>query len=227
MTTEEIVAQCATFFIAGFDTTSATLSLSAYQLAKHPEIQERLYQSVTASLAKFQAESPELKDDFYSLVTYDRLQSKEFELLEGVINEALRLDSPVIFLERKATADAELANEDRSRVINVKAGDIIHIPTYSLHRDPQQWKNPEEFNPERFIGDNATFHKYAYLPFGLGPRKCVAQQMAIIEAKLALLHIVRDFRFEVCPQTQAQLEHVNQFDFNALKEVHLRVVRRS
>src|SRR5699024_7009125 len=102
-----------------------------------------------------------------------------------------------------ASKDIVLQNEDGSVRINLKKGDVVHIPIYSMHRDVEQWPEPEEFKPERFIGES-TFHKYSYLPFGAGPRNCVARSLALLEAKLALLHTVRRYKFSRGEKTKVR-----------------------
>ena len=197
MTTQEMVAQCVLFFLAGYDTTATTITLATYLLALHPEEQDKLYQEIVTISDKLMSENP--GKDLIDLITLDSLN--RFEYLNGVICETLRLYAPATATERSSSRDVVLENSDKSIRINVKKGDIIHIPIYSMHRDPEQFPDPETFRPERFISD-PSFHKYSYLPFGSGPRNCVAKSLALLEAKLALLHSVRNYRFSRCPQTK-------------------------
>ncbi|KAH9389443.1 hypothetical protein TYRP_023317 [Tyrophagus putrescentiae] len=100
------------------------------------------------------------------------------------------------------------------------AGEVVHIPVWSLHRDPAYWgEDAGEFKPERFLeNSSAALKNAAYLPFGAGSRMCIAQRMATVELRLALLHLVRHFRFEVCPEkTEREVTFVNQFDINSPK----------
>ena len=111
----------------------------------------------------------------------------------------------------------------------MKAGEIVHIPIWTLHRDPAYWgEDADDFNPQRFMENSGSNLKNpAYMPFGAGGRMCIAQRLASIELRLALLHLVRHFRFEVCPEkTEAEVEFVNQFDVNSPKAVHLKIVKR-
>ncbi len=85
-----------------------------------------------------------------------------------MVSETLRYFPPAS-LERTASRDIVLQNEDGSASLDLKKGDIVHMPVYAIHRD-ENWPDPEVFDPSRFIGP-PQYHKYSYLPFGQGPRK--------------------------------------------------------
>lgn len=227
MTPDEVVSQCVVFFLAGFETTATLLSVTAFHLAQNPAIQERLYEETVAVIEKLKAESPD-EPDIYKLITYEAIQTR-FEYLNAVINETLRIDSPGIFLERTASKDIELTNGDGSVSVSLKEGDIVHVPVWTMHRDEKYFPEPERFKPERFLSSSLsepTFNKNAYNPFGTGPRACVARLMALMEARMAMLHLVRCYRFELCPQTQIPLDFTVQFDLITPKEVNLKIVKR-
>lgn len=117
--------------------------------------------------------------------------------MDAFLSETLRLYSPALQIERTCSEDVVLGNEE----IKVSKGDIISIPVYAMHHDPTQFEEPDRFKPDRFLSDNSTHHPYAYLPFGAGPRNCVAKRLALMEAKLALLQLVHNFRFSLCDKT--------------------------
>jgi cytochrome P450 len=119
------------------------------------------------------------------------------EYLDAVISETLRIFPPATALERSASEDIVLGSEQ----IKVNKGDIIHVPVYALHRDPENFPEPESFKPERFLAENRSHHPYSYLPFGAGPRNCVARRLALMEAKLALLYSVYNFKFSATQKT--------------------------
>ena len=85
--------------------------------------------------------------------------------------------------------------------LDVKKGDIIRVPVYALHHDPNNFPDPENYIPERFLG-TPTFHKYAYIPFGSGPRNCIAKSLALLETRMAVLHLIRKFRFSPSKETK-------------------------
>lgn len=234
-----MVAQCVIFLLAGFDTTSGTLTMCAFFLARHPHLQELLFSEVVSVIEKLKQEKSEdeggrEESDTFKLISFEAVQSR-FPFLNAVIAECLRLHPPAIFTERTTSEDVLLESEnsnssdERLSRLSLKAGEVVHIPIWTLHRDRKYWgEDAGVFNPQRFIEDGgANLRNSAYMPFGAGGRMCIAQRMASIELRLALLHLVRHFRFEVCPErTEAEVEFVNQFDVNSPKEVHLKIVSR-
>jgi len=198
--------------------------LASYLLALNPECQEKLHQEIEEVIEKLSSEPGNEAKDPVELVTYENLS--RFEYLNGVISETLRLYAPAQMTERTAAKHMVLETEDGSVRINLKKGDVMHIPIYSMHRDPEQFPEPEEFRPERFIGE-PTFHKYSYLPFGQGPRNCVAKSLALLEAKLALLHTVRKFKFSRGQKTKVPFEMYYQNNFVSPRDIVLKVDKRS
>ena len=124
MTSEEITSMCVLFFLAGYDTTATALTMTAYNLALHPEIQEKLYQKNNRILEQLRDQSPNEQDPL-KLVTFESLGS--FEYLTACLNETLRLNPPGLFTERAAVADVVLSSENGLHSIHVKKGDILFI----------------------------------------------------------------------------------------------------
>ena len=148
----EILAQCFLFFIAGYETTATTLSFCSYELALHPEIQERLYSETSSAF------------DANGDINYDILSKLPF--LDSVISETLRLYPPVLRLGREAMEDIQLENTD----ITIAKGVIAEIPVYAIHHSEEYYENASEFNPDRFMPENrANIKPNTYLPFGSGP----------------------------------------------------------
>jgi cytochrome P450 family 3 subfamily A len=125
--------------------------------------------------------------------------------------ESLRLYPPATSLERVASEDYVLGNTG----IKIKKGQLIHFPTYAIHRDPENFPEPNSFKPERFLPENRTHHPYAHLPFGAGPRNCVGMRLALLEVKLALIHSVYKFKFSTTTNTSVYLYLVNFNAFNS------------
>lgn len=144
-----------------------SITLAAHNLAMNPEIQEKLYHDNQSVIEKMTAETGNPNADPVDLITIDSLH--RFEYLNAVINESLRLFPPGVFIERHVGKDMNLATKDGRISFSVKKGDVMHFPVYSLHRLADQFPDPEIFKPERFL-ENPTYHKYAYIPFGSGPR---------------------------------------------------------
>ncbi|GBM26737.1 Cytochrome P450 3A13 [Araneus ventricosus] len=208
---DELVSQCAVFFLAGYETTASALSFATYLLALNQEIQEKLRAEVDAEM--------ERNDDH---LTYDALKSMTY--LDQVISETLRLYPPAFRLERQAEDDYRLGNTG----INIPKGMVITIPVFAMHRDPKFWPNPERFDPERFTPEEEKkIPKYCYLPFGAGPRKCLGQLFAKTEVKFCLAHVVRYFKINTCPETNIPLEFdLSQHGLLQPKDIKVSLVPR-
>jgi cytochrome P450 family 3 subfamily A len=196
----EMMAQALIFLLAGFDTTATILACSVYHLAKNPDVQEKL----TAEVASI------------SNINHDTVM--ELRYLEAVLKECFRLSPPAIRVERQCVAKTQVGK------VTVEPGTIVSIPVFAVHRDPQQFKDPETFNPDRFLdgGEDVDHHPYAFLPFGGGPRMCIAQRFALMEAKMALALVLKKFHFEATPDTKLAYAPAS-FDVLAPKEILVRV----
>lgn len=207
--------------MAGYESISATISGACFYLAKYPELQKKLYQEIVTKIEELQTESTET--NLIKLITFDSMA--RFEYLNAVINETLRLMTPATNVERTAKQDVKLESIDGKYKIQIKKDDTIHIPLYALHRDPLHFPEPELFKPERFIG-TPTFHNYAYLPFGSGPRNCVAKSLGLLETKLVLLHLIRCFEMKLGAKCKGSLDFYVQNATLSPKEVWLKVEAR-
>jgi cytochrome P450 len=166
-----------TILLAGHETTASTLSWTWYLLTRHPEAAA----AVHAEAAGVLGDRPPGFDDLTRL-PYTTM----------VIQEAMRLYPPVWGLPRKALAADEIDG------YRVPAGADVMICPYTLHRHPEFWAEPDEFVPERFApGGPPLAHRYAYIPFGAGPRVCVGSHLGMMEAVLVAAMVARKFRFEL------------------------------
>lgn len=201
ITNNEIIAQSVLFFLVGYDTTATTISVCSYLLALNPDKQEKLHEEIVNMLETLKQESQNGETDPFKLVTYDSLS--RFEYLNAVVNETLRLSPAATATERIARKDITLETADGKIKIDVKKGDIVRVPIYSMHHDSKNFADPDEFKPERFM--NPNFHKHAFIPFGSGPRNCLARNLALLESKLAILHTIRCFKLSTCSKTRVSL----------------------
>ncbi|CAG2102112.1 unnamed protein product [Medioppia subpectinata] len=193
LTTDEIVAQCDIFFMAGYETTASTLSYCTYELALNPDIQDRL-------VAETRAAFNETTGD----IDYDTLC--RLPLLDAVISETLRKYPPVIEISREASKDVVLSAGSGGPTVMIEKGMMAHIPVYAIHHSPDNYPDPEAFKPDRFLPHNRSQIKpYTYLPFGSGPRNCVAMRFALLESKLALVKMIQQFRFYRVPNTEVPI----------------------
>nr|XP_040133681.1 cytochrome P450 3A4-like [Ictidomys tridecemlineatus] len=178
----EIAAQSIIFILAGYDTTSTSLSFIMYLLATHPDVQKKLQQEIDETLPN---KAP---------VTYDVLF--EMKYLDMVVNETLRLYPVVERIVRICKKDVELNG------VLIPKGTIVAIPTYSLHQNSTYWSEPEKFYPERFSKKNKdSINLYLHMPFGNGPRNCIGMRFALMSMKLALIRLLKNFSFHPCKET--------------------------
>ena len=103
----------------------------------------------------------------------------------------------------------------------------VAIPTYVLHRDPEVWENPEEFNPDNFSPEaKQNRSPYSYLPFGAGPRQCMGMRLALLEIKQGLFKILQRFKFERAPETVTALEHNAVLILSPKKTIYVKIKAR-
>ncbi|KAJ1274551.1 hypothetical protein BS78_05G070500 [Paspalum vaginatum] len=191
MTMDEIIDECKTFFFAGHETTAHLLTWSMFLLGTHPEWQRRLRDEVLRECGGAEEVPLHIHGDTFNL--------NKLKLVTMVLYETLRLYGPISTIERQATADVELCG------VQVPRGTVLSLPFATLHRDEEAWgAEAGEFNPLRFQdggggGATAAHPGALMLAFSAGPRSCVGQDMAMLEAKATLALILRRFTFEVSP----------------------------
>lgn len=163
---DEVRDQALVFVLAGQETTALALTYTFHLLGGHPEVQERV-----------RAEAESCANPVTDL-PYTR----------QVVHEAMRLYPPAVHIGRSARHD------DTVLGARVCAGDPVIIPTWVVHRDERWWPDPVRFDPERFTPEaTSQRHRYAYLPFGGGPRSCIGSQFAMLEASIAVATAVRAY----------------------------------
>jgi cytochrome P450 family 709 len=179
---DEIIDECKTFFFAGHDTTSHLLTWASFLLATHPEWQERLREEVRRECGG-------------ALPTGDALN--KLRLVNMFLLETLRLYAPVSVINRKAGSDLDMGG------FRVPRGTILTIPIATIHRDREVWgEDAGEFRPERFENGvtRAAKHPNALLSFSSGPRSCIGQNFAMVEAKAVVAMMLQRFSLEVSPK---------------------------
>ncbi|XP_047493754.1 cytochrome P450 6k1-like [Penaeus chinensis] len=179
---DTIIASSVLFIIAGYDTTANTLGIASFLLAKHTKEQELLREELRKLIAE------------HGSLTYQAIIEAKY--LEGCVSETLRMYPPVPINVRSCTMDYNLPGTD----LVIHKGQSILIPVWSLHHDQKYWPDPEKFDPTRFFPENKDrIVSGTYLPFGLGPRNCIAMRFAQMEAKLALARTVLEFELRCAP----------------------------
>nr|CAH0100172.1 unnamed protein product [Daphnia galeata] len=181
---EILMGQSTFFMLAGFDTTATTLTNTCFQLARNPDIQEKLYESIVAQM------------EDYDEVCHEMVQN--FPYLEMVINEVLRFYPPLLRVDRQCTKDYSY---DNGR-IKIKKGQLVTVPAFALHHMEEYYPDPEKFNPERWSPENKiNRNPYSFMAFGMGPRNCVGLRFAMEEMKIAICTMVQKFRFYPIDET--------------------------
>ena len=172
---EDVGANVITFITAGHETTANGLTWSLFLLSQSPEWRERAEAEADHA---FDGERP--------------VSAEGCETLRAIFEEALRLYPPAAILSRQAIADDELAG------VRIPAGAVIMVSPYVLHRRRGLWDNPDAFDPSRFLGERRErIDRFAYIPFGAGPRVCIGMAFAIQEAIILLAHLLHAFRFDL------------------------------
>ncbi len=174
MTTAELRDNLLTFIVAGHETTALTLAWSLYLCAFDQSVQDKARAEARAVLGGRAATAADVMALPY---------------IRRVVDEALRMYPPAAFLSRTAKADDTLCGRE------VRRGDTVILPIYALHRHRKLWENPDRFDPDRFA-DAGKIARFAYLPFGDGPRICIGQNFALQEAVIILATLLARFRFD-------------------------------
>jgi cytochrome P450 len=172
---DQLADQVATMIVAGHETTAIALFWSLFLIAAEPAVQDRL-----AAEARGLDLAPEHAAEALPELVYAR----------AVVHEALRLYPPAFTLGRQAIA------ADDAGGVAIPARAIVLISPWVLHRHRRLWRDPERFDPERFLPGAPPPDRFAYLPFGIGPRVCIGAQFALTEATLVLAAMLRAFRIE-------------------------------
>ncbi|EFA05730.1 probable cytochrome P450 6a23 [Tribolium castaneum] len=186
LTIEEIAAQCFVFFIAGFETSSATLTFALYELAKNQNLQNVARDEILANCP--------------NEITYDSLADLKF--LDQVVDETLRKYPPLLYVTRQCVKNYKIPDED----VVIEKGTLVAIPISALHSDEEFYPKPETFEPERFSKTEKSLrHPYTFLPFGEGPRMCIGKRFGLLEVKLALTCLLKNYKFSVNCKTKEPL----------------------
>ncbi|MEO8605464.1 MAG: cytochrome P450, partial [bacterium] len=186
MSDRQLRDETMTFVLAGHETTAVTIAWACLLLAQHPDIAQRLRDEVSTVL---QGRAPQLAD------------LAQLSLTRRVVDETLRLYPPVAVIARETFA----ADEIGGYAIPAKSG--VMMSPYITHRHPRLWDEPERFDPDRFTPErSAARPRYAYFPFSGGPRLCIGNEFALMEAQILLAMIVQRYRVDTVPDHPVQQE---------------------
>jgi cytochrome P450 len=173
-TDRQLRDELVTMLLAGHDTTALTLTYTFFLLDQNPEVRRKLY-----------AELDDVGDD----PTFADVRNLEYT--DRVLNEAMRLYPPVYTLFRESTEPVELAGYD------LPEGALCMLPQWVVHRSPRYYDDPETFDPDRWLPERARERpRFAFFPFGGGPRICIGKQFSLLESKLILAAVASEFELE-------------------------------
>lgn len=179
MSDKQLRDEVMTMLLAGHETTSLALSWTYYLLSAHPEVEERLADEVERVTGG-------------SVPVYAHVEQLTFTRM--VLEESMRLYPPAWGFSRLALGDDRIADYP------VAKGSIVFVIPFVVHRRPNLWPEPERFDPERFApGRDAARHRFAYIPFGGGPRGCIGNHFAMLEAQLIVAAIAQRYRVQLTP----------------------------
>lgn len=182
---EELRDEVKTFLMAGHETTSTWCYWCFYVLCKNPDIQKKVYEDIEKHSSK------EKKID----ISLEMIEKMTY--FNAFMKEVLRLYPPAGMIVRYTV------KEEQFKGITVPAHTRLTIPIHLLHRHPNYWKDPEKFQPERWLGkENPSSHKHAFMPFSNGPRNCIGYHFAEMEAKLLMAPLIRRFSIGLAPSLQ-------------------------
>ncbi|MEM7101671.1 MAG: cytochrome P450 [Bacteroidota bacterium] len=177
MNNRQLRDEVITIYVAGHETSSNALSWTWYLLTKHPEVYQKVKQEVNEVLG-------DKRPDFETIM---RLQ-----YTRQVLDESMRFYPPAWATGREALGPDEILGH------KFKKGDMFFMSIYELHRHPDYWENPDQFDPDRFSPDNRKGRpKFVYLPFGAGPRMCIGNNFAIMEIMLLMATMIRRYDYEI------------------------------
>jgi cytochrome P450 len=186
MTDEQLRDEALTIFLAGHETTANALSWTLALLALHPEAEARQQAELDAALS---GRPPEPED--LPALPYTRM----------VLAESMRLYPPAWTIGRQPLEDFEVGG------YHIRAGSIVMLSPWVVHRDPRFFPDPERFLPERWTAeDEEARHRFAYFPFGAGPRKCIGEGFAWMEGMLVLATLLQQWRLRLAPGQRLEPE---------------------
>lgn len=210
----EVLSGAMFLLIVGVETTANLLTSASIVFANHPDIEQRLYEEISAI-----AEPQQDKKTYH--FEYEKLTQCVY--LDAFLSECLRRFPPVMQVDRISNADYRIDEYD----LDLPAGSKIFLGVYALHHDPELWEDPMTFNPERFMPENR--HKIksgSYLPFGMGPRHCIGMRFSLTEAKLAVAKLIMHYKFKPAPGGIYPPEPKNSLGLFSMSDPRVRIVPR-
>lgn len=187
MSISQVRAEAVTIFITGHETTATAMTWAYYLLSKSPGSLKEVHASI---------------DDVFSQLEISDMTGMldELKFLDDILMESIRMRPPIYVTYRRASKDTEICG------YKIKKGESVHLSPYIMNKDQRCWTAPETFNPSRFQNGEGS-NKFAFFPFGAGPRSCIGSHFTILEARMILAILGRSFQFElVSPDEEMEPE---------------------
>jgi len=195
MTDEIMYKTCVQFFSDGYESAALVFSITAYYLTVYPEVQAKLQEEID-EVFNGKEDGEDIDADDITKMTY----------LDQVMNEGQRL-GPFSMTGRTCTKDWQIPGDS----FVVPKGTRVLVPIIGLHYDPKYWTDPLKFDPERFSSENKNFDSICFQTFGSGPRQCLGKNLYILESKVMLIHLLRNFSLK----PYGQMPKILEWDFEA------------
>jgi len=177
-TDDEVMDEVVTFFAAGQETVANSLSWTLYNLAQHKEWQDKCREEILEIIGENE--------------TVECNEESRMTTLTMCIKESMRLYPILHVVARELTEDVQL----KKAGVTLEKGIMANVNIYTLHHNPDVWKDPERFDPNRFTPDNSSKRSpFAFIPFAAGPRNCIGQNFAMHQMRVTLSHVLRRFEF--------------------------------
>lgn len=175
----EIADEVRTMFLAGYETTASALAFAFHLLSKHPMVRRKLEEELDRVLGGRLPTMSDLSDLPYTM---------------QVFHETMRLYPPAWIIGREPVEDIELGG------YHIPKGSLLFVSPWATHRSPHNWESPLSFDPDRFAPERrGSYHKFAYIPFGGGARKCVGTNLAMLEGPMLLASLAQRYRLDEIP----------------------------
>jgi len=173
MSVEQLIDEIKILFIAGHETTANALTFTLQLLGSHLDVQQKVFEEIL----KVESESEDVVE-----------QLQKMTYINAVLNESMRLYPPAWITDRQNVDDDVLGK------FTIKKDTLIGVSFYELHRNPKYWENPDQFDPNRFLGEQKKHSMQYFYPFGAGPRMCIGAGFAIYEMCLVISYIIKKYK---------------------------------
>lgn len=173
MSIEQLIDEIKILFIAGHETTANALTFTLQLLGSHLDVQQKVFEEIL----KVESESEDVVE-----------QLQKMTYINAVLNESMRLYPPAWITDRQNVDDDVLGK------FTIKKDTLIGVSFYELHRNPKYWENPDQFDPNRFLGEQKKHSMQYFYPFGAGPRMCIGAGFAMYEMCLTIFYIIKKYK---------------------------------